>query len=264
MKYTLLFLLVLAACAQQPAAPPKRDDQVVMSVLYMQRAAEYKALCFQAYSLAKVRVAAALRARGGHRLAVVTDLDETALDNSKEEAYLIAHNMTYSDAHFGLWVRREEADAVPGAVEFFNWVNGLKRRVDIFYISNRQDSLMVPTWHNLQKLGFPQTTDTSHVMLALPGEHSKHRRREWIRAQGDTIVALLGDNLTDFEDGFDGLAKDSAARTALVLQKQARFGDDYIVFPNAIYGDWEGALYQGHYTDIDTEKAERIRLLRSW
>lgn len=272
MKYTFLLLPLLAACSQPAAPPVKRDDQAVLSVLYMQRAAEYKALCFQAYNIAAMRVSAALRAQNiakdKRRLAIVTDLDETALDNSKNEAWLIVHGETFSEPQWAAWVRREEADAVPGAVDFFNWVGGLrdkmKRPVEIFYVSNRQDSLMIPTWRNMQKLGFPQTADTGHLMLAVPGEHSKHRRRRWIREQGDTVVVLLGDNLTDFDDGYDGLTRDSAARTALVVKQQALFGDRYIAFPNAIYGDWEGALYQGHYTNIDTEKAERMRLLRTW
>ncbi|HTJ11357.1 MAG TPA: 5'-nucleotidase, lipoprotein e(P4) family [Dinghuibacter sp.] len=273
MKYTILLLLVFAACAQPPTAPPaKRDDQVVMSVLYMQRAAEYKALCLQAYNIASMRISSALRAQNTtkdkRRLAIVTDLDETALDNSKNEAWLITHGMTYTDTQWVTWVRRAEADAVPGAVDFFRWVNGLrdklKRPIDIFYVSNRQDSLVEPTRRNMAALGFPGTTDTSHLLLAMPGEKSKHRRRQWIAERGDTVITLLGDNLTDFDDGYDGLPRDSAARTALVMRQESRFGERYIVFPNAIYGDWEGALYQGRYTDIDTEKAERLRLLRTW
>ncbi|HSU27408.1 MAG TPA: HAD family acid phosphatase, partial [Chitinophagaceae bacterium] len=49
--------------------------------LYQQRAAEYHALCLQAYNLATQRVNEILKTRTSAKpMAVITDIDETVLD----------------------------------------------------------------------------------------------------------------------------------------------------------------------------------------
>ena len=57
------------------------DIEGLLGILYQQNAAEYKALCYQAYNTARQTVDKASKT-GEKNLAVITDLDETALDNS--------------------------------------------------------------------------------------------------------------------------------------------------------------------------------------
>jgi 5'-nucleotidase (lipoprotein e(P4) family) len=101
-------MLLLAACgsnntstsANSPDSSTKKGDaEVVMPVLYQQQAAEYRALCLQAYNIAKERVNQYKTVKTDKdSLAIITDLDETALDNSANEAQLFLDSMTYSSA----------------------------------------------------------------------------------------------------------------------------------------------------------------------
>src|SRR5882762_5770579 len=55
--------------------------------MWQQKAAEYKALCYQAYNLAKLRLDIILLQQHSKPLAIVTDIDETVLDNSPYEIH---------------------------------------------------------------------------------------------------------------------------------------------------------------------------------
>src|ERR1700760_1478984 len=85
----------------------KKDDQLIMALLYQQRAAEYRALCFQCYNIAKQRVKEAIQNsaeyKSGKPFAVVTDLDETAIDNSANEAWLYVNDSAYNPAENLQW-----------------------------------------------------------------------------------------------------------------------------------------------------------------
>jgi 5'-nucleotidase (lipoprotein e(P4) family) len=188
--------------------------------------------------------------------AVITDLDETALDNSADEAQLILDSTTYTQKSFDEWARAEKAKAVPGSVAFFNFVNGLNARlhkkIDIYYVSNRDSALTQVTMENMAQLGYPQLT-RSHFLFQTDRHHpSKEGRRQQIE-KNHTVILLLGDNLIDLDSTFDSHHHlTEGERRHRVDSLADYFGDKYIVFPNAIYGDWEGALYNYHYPPLDT------------
>lgn len=50
------------------------------------------------------------------------------------------------------------------------------------------------------------------------------------------VVMLLGDQMTDFTDDFDNGTADAPARKAQVTEAAGKFGTEWIVFPNAVYG----------------------------
>ncbi|HUB60182.1 MAG TPA: HAD family acid phosphatase [Puia sp.] len=263
------FILVLlaAACgggslsgAQQAgaetgdsSASAKRmgDKEIVMALLYQQRAAEYRALCYQCYGLAKQRVEDALRDTKHYTdkpFAVITDLDETALDNSRNEAWLYLDDSAYQPSEFNDWSQYGQAWAVPGSVDFFNWVNNKRdargRKITIFYISNRKGSTPIidSTMEQMRHLNFPQIIDTQFMFKG--NTNSKQPRRDSV-AKYHNIIVLLGDNLIDLSASFDSLSIDSAERMRRVERIRDSIGKQYIVFPNAEYGDWEEALYPG-------------------
>src|SRR5580704_17832580 len=83
---------------QQTQVPAVNSDrQSILGLVYQQQAAEYRALCFQGYNLARRKVEESIRSRKKNDLplAVITDLDETALDNSPYDVYLYQHDSTY-------------------------------------------------------------------------------------------------------------------------------------------------------------------------
>jgi 5'-nucleotidase (lipoprotein e(P4) family) len=252
MKQFFLSLLLLGvcmvSCTDRPSgsASAKRDEEIVMPILYQQRAAEYRALCFQAYNIARRKIDAAVANRKykGKPFAIITDLDETALDNSASAAWLYAHDSAVNFAFLTDWWLKGIADSVPGSVSFFNYA--FSQKIDIYYISNRSatDTVIRATMRNMNKLGFPLTADSDfkHFLFLAPGtpKNSKEPRRELVEAK-DSVILLLGDNLIDLDAAFDSVSMN--VRRQEVDRLNARWGDRYIVFPNSVYGDWENVLY---------------------
>jgi len=142
---------------------------------------------------------------------------------------------------------------VPGAVAFLNYA--AQRGVKTFYITNRRQPEKAGTMKNLISAGFPGVSEET-VVIRETSSSSKETRREKVRA-GYRIVMLVGDNLNDFSDDFSG--KSIADRSAQVDREQTQFGAQYIVIPNPMYGDWEGAVYGNASNLSETEKYERRR-----
>lgn len=248
---------------------PVKDQETVMALLYQQRAAEYKALCLQAYHLAALKVEAALRHevldKDDKPLAVVTDLDETVLDNSVFQVNFYRTQKPVKFEDLLQWWKQEQADTVPGSVEFFQYVDNLKdskgRKIDIYYISNRDTSVVTNAINNMSRFRFPQLND-SNFKFARPMESSKERRRQEV-LQNHRIIVLLGDNLGDHDQAFDDPQASSEDRSNRVDQLHDKWGDLYVVLPNAVYGGWETALYsqfrQTHNGRSPATPAEKIQ-----
>jgi 5'-nucleotidase (lipoprotein e(P4) family) len=227
------------------AEPPGGDKESVLAILYQQRAAEYAALCLQAYNLAKRKVDAAIAnpelTEGDLPLAVITDLDETALDNSANEVRQFLKDSLYDPTEFNRWIQTMQADTVPGSTEFFNYVDSLSqhgpKKIDIYYISNRDASMVSYTMTNMKNIGFPQCDDSSHFKFKSISSSKETRRQEVLKDH--QVVVLLGDNLIDLDVHFDGYQQTPDQRRGQVYNLKDKWGDLYIVFPNADYGDWE-------------------------
>lgn len=249
---------------QKPGPAPEtsskaNDEESVMSVLFQQQSAEYRALCLQAYHFAKLRVDHALAEKSIMPEAVITDLDETALDNGPEYAWMYRHNTTFDPKQWDEWCKMEKADSVPGSVSFFKYADS--RKVMIYYVSNRDTAQLEATMENMKKLGFPQV-EKSHFLLKETKESSKEGRRKAI-AENHKIILLLGDNLSDFAAVYEHLPVQE--RKHAVDEAAALWGEKFVVFPNAIYGDWENALYEyKHGLNITQKDSLRISRLESY
>ena len=94
-------------------------------------------------------------------------------------------------------------------------------------------------------------------------ERSKKERRNKV-LEDHRIVLLMGDNLGDFDDLFEG-ATSVSVRNGMVDKKHLDFGKRFIVLPNPMYGDWEGAIYKGRYNlSEERKKALRKKALRDY
>lgn len=209
--------------------------------LYTQHAGEYRALCFQAYQLAKMRLDVLLTRQTFRPIAIVTDIDETILDNSPYSAGRALEGKEYSDESWKVWTDKASADTVPGGASFFKYA--ASRGVTIYYISNRKTNEATATLKNLKSFGFP-FADNEHLLLKSTTS-SKADRRNGVSKKFE-IVMLLGDNLADFADVFEG-HKSTAERNAVVDSLRVQFGDKFIMLPNAMYGDWQNALINYQY-----------------
>jgi 5'-nucleotidase (lipoprotein e(P4) family) len=258
---TILFicLLLLPVNLSAQTATPSMSRQSgtdteyqVGAILWTQSSAEYRALAYQAFSLARLRLDQAVAKRGSKPPAVVVDIDETVLDNSRFQAELILRDVAYTAEAWKQWCDRAEAGAVPGAVEFLNYA--FRHGVHVFYITNRRQPEKAGTVANLKKLGFPDVREDT-VMVREGGTPSKESRRQSVSARY-RIVLLVGDNLNDFNDDFSG--KSVAERKAQVDRERAEFGSRFIVVPNPMYGDWEGAIY-GNQSGINDSDRRAMR-----
>ncbi|XJZ28067.1 5'-nucleotidase, lipoprotein e(P4) family [Bacillota bacterium Lsc_1132] len=245
------FTLYQSKINAEPITKPtvNLQEQNTMSVLWFQSSGEAKALYYQGYNLAKMRLDELLKKKPKNSLrkpAIVLDIDETIVDNSPNLARNIKTGKG-NPVNWNKWIDRAEAKPLPGAVEFLTYVNA--KGVEIFYISNREEAQKAATIRNLKRIGAPQA-DAQHVLLQQPDEEGKETRRQQV-AKKYEILLLFGDNLGDFS-GFDNLS--ASGRIQAVERKKAEFGKKLIVFPNPMYGDWEGAIYNYDYSISDVEK----------
>lgn len=259
----LILVVVLFTCssalAQTPGTSMGRqvtadNEYQVAAILWQQSSAEYRALAYQTFSLAQFRLDQVLRqkkVRGLKPPAVVVDVDETVLDNSRFQAELILRGVPYTSANWQAWCDRAEAGAIPGAVEFMKYA--ASRGVRLFYITNRRQGEKAGTMTNLKKMGFPDVSDET-VMIREQGS-SKEARRDKVRAKY-SIALMIGDNLNDFGDVF--AEKSIADRSAEVDRLRAEFGTRLIVLPNPMYGDWENAVYK-HQSNLTEEQRAALR-----
>lgn len=206
--------------------------------LYQQRAAEYKALCFQAYNIARLRLDEALKAREGKKpLAVVTDIDETLLDNSPYDAMRAINNQEFDLKAWKVWTAQGIADTVPGAPSFFKYA--ASKGVTVFYITNRDEDEREGTTKNLKRYGLPYA-DQQHIILR-SSTSSKEERRQAV-LKNYHIVLFCGDNLPDFDSAYDNKPAQES-RNAATEKLKRYFGNQYIVIPNPAYGDFENAIF---------------------
>ncbi len=224
------------------------NRHLMMAVLYQQRAAECKALYFQAFNIAQMMLDLDLNKKEikGKR-AIIVDIDETILDNSPFEGKMITKNGKFPD-DWNQWVELAKAKAVPGAVDFLNYA--AKKGAEVFYITNRTQS--EATIRNLKDQKFPMA-DTIHLMVKKGSENSKEIRRKKVM-ENYHVVLLMGDNLSDFAEVFDVNTPENRESKTNVFRKE--FGRRFIVLPNAMYGDWERAMYENSPNHSKKEKAE--------
>ena len=224
------------------------NEHIVMAVMFQQTAAEYRALCYQAYNLAHFMLD---RDLGNKKInlprCVVLDIDETVLDNSPYEAKCILKRIVYPQK-WPEWIAQASAKPIPGALNFLKYARA--NGVEVYYVTNRKENERESTTLNLKNAGFA-TVDSIHLLMRADIS-SKEIRRAKIK-DSRHISLLFGDNLADFSDAFDGKLS-VQDRFSAVDRLKKEFGTRFIVLPNPMYGDWEGAVYNGDFSLNDSIK----------
>ena len=251
---------VTVSTAQQGVAKQGNADTQYQAgaTLFMQKAAEYRALAYQAYNLARCQLDADFEKKNVKKLpknerkkprAVMVDIDETVLDNSPNQAFQVSSRTAFNNKDWFMWVEMRKAKAIPGAVDFVNYADS--KGVKVFFVSNRNEVERQATIENLKGVGVRNVSDEN--VLLKTKESSKEERRHFI-LQKYRIALSIGDNLDDHSMVFE--KKSVMDRFAETDRAKALFGTQYIMLPNAMYGTWESAIYEyGRLSD--TEKAEK-------
>lgn len=134
-----------ASCAVQEHA---------MGLRWQQQSAEAQALQSQTYRIAAERLEEKVKHATSENLAIITDLDETAIDNTELLARDISacHDYSVWDT-WDHWERKGSPSAIPGATDFFHAADQLG--VSIYYLSDRTEENFDATIASLKSLGFP-------------------------------------------------------------------------------------------------------------
>lgn len=255
--YVSIFTLALSCSndserneTRQAEAQALLMEQSVMALNWMQQSGEYRALAYQAFNAARTAFNTA-KIPTGKKKAVIVDLDETMIDNSAEGAGRVISKKGYSKEAWTAWCKAEKAKAVPGAVEFANYITAQGGKV--FYISNRnKDTEYQFTVNNLKALGFPAVDETS--VFLKNKDKKKTSRFEEVDKQGYYVTVFIGDNLDDFEFTNETYGQLNDKRRDVVDKNKEAFGIRYVLLPNPIYGNWEGGLEKDYYKSSPEEK----------
>ncbi|WP_108259723.1 5'-nucleotidase, lipoprotein e(P4) family [Mangrovicoccus ximenensis] len=273
--------LALAAALALPAAAPVLAQEAVPqndlmnATVWMETSVEYKATVMQLYKMAQAQLDAALadsawtavpdkQGEGYEDLpvAIISDLDETMLDNGNYQASLVVRGTSYSSSEWADYVESQTSGAVPGAVDFANYADG--KGVKVFYVSNRKEPGKEATIANMEALGFPMGGNVDTVLLRGGKEEwgsAKENRIAHV-AENYRVVLLMGDNFGDFSDAADGSLEE---RDAALEAAMDHFGHDWIVFPNPEYGSWESATFGGDWSlSGDARRRMKIDAMEAW
>ena len=194
------------------------------------------------------------------RPAIIIDIDETVLDNSPFQAWLVQEGRSFSAPVWREWAELAKAEAVPGALDFLTRVD--EAGVEIFYVTNRRESLEAATRANLDALGFPLSESGDHVLTR--GENGwtgdKTARRQHV-ADSHRILMLLGDDLNDFTAA---RIPNPESRRELSRQFLNRFGRQWFLLPNPMTGTWEAALFERAGERLSREDNSNLILSRKY
>ena len=236
------------------------NEYKVQAQVWTQNSAEYRALCFQAFNTAKINIDSYLSSEKKYNrpLAIITDVDETVLDNSPYDGRLILEDVSYDRESWVEWGNLEIAEAIPGSLEFLSYA--YEKGIQVFYVSNRYSEQLESTVNNLKRLGFPNVSEST--VLLRSDSRSKSERRNSI-SDGHEVIMLIGDNLSDFNDEFE--VKISEERINYTNQMKDNFGTKLIVLPNPNYGDWESnGLFGGESFDNIEKDSIRKSNIKSY
>lgn len=265
MKRVLMAVLVcgglFTGCAH------RMTNELLDGILWVQTSGEYEAVTTQVFRTAAARLEEALADPAWSALAeetpgpvvglppaIIVDLDETILDNSPFEARLVADNIDYSSDLWEEWVEKGSAQAIPGAQEFLDFAQS--KGVEVFYVTNRDAKSEEATRRNLRLLGLPASQDRDTVLMnGEKGWGSDKSSRRLTVAEDFRVLLLLGDDLNDFVSGAQ--ADEPESRRQLARKYSDRWGRQWHVLPNPLYGSWEASLYGRDFGLPDKEKLRR-------
>ncbi|MTI22584.1 5'-nucleotidase, lipoprotein e(P4) family [Fulvivirga sp. RKSG066] len=247
-------LTALAAC-QQTAKQEKTDYEAEIAkelggaVLWYQTSAEMHLSYLQAYRYAQLLLDEKLSQGEVENPAVVLDIDETVLDNSPYQGRLLEEGKLYASESWMDWTKRGKAKALPGVKKFV--VYAKEKGVEVIYISNRSVKVLGPTIQNLKDEGFPNA-DSAYVFLK--EETSDKTNRRATVSDDYNILVFVGDNLTDYSQLYADRDEDWGKQ--LVEKNKEELLNNFVMLPNPMYGEWEGAVYRHDYKQPDSVKLE--------
>ena len=159
--------------------------------------------------VAQARAWVERRAARGDKLAMALDVDETALSSlpsMRANDYGVISrgpcDLPAGPCGFGTWIEMAQAEAIAPVLGLARLAR--ERGVAVFFIADRPERARVPTERNLKAAGYEWTglvlkPDGAITQSAMD---FKAPARKKIVDDGYTIIANVGDQVSDLEGGF--------------------------------------------------------------
>ena len=255
----MISALALALVQAQPQSVA-RVPEPPSSMQWLYGSGEGAAASLQAYRALRAHALAAMRGRPRDSVvlapgttidaprfipcankprAVVLDIDETALQNLGYERALALAGKTSDGRLLDVWQKapRREAAAMPGAVAALNALRA--RGLAVIFNSNRDRADAAATAQTLVWAGLGPAVPGKTLLMRgdVDGKGGKDGRRSYIGARY-CVVAMAGDQLADFADGFND-------KRLSPLQRRERastgalgnlWGNGWFMLSNPVYG----------------------------
>lgn len=268
-RQTLLFVVAafLLACAVSctrdsgPVEPEASEEEPHGGIRWVLSAAEFDALCLQAYRVAGDFLQPALADKTWSALpdqenaeelppAVILDVDETVVSNA---AFQAAFEPPFTNAKLDKWNETGVARAIPGVVEFVRLARDAG--VELFFVTNRPceekggTDAACPqkdvTLQDLAEIGIE--TDADHLMLA--NERPEWDREKVVRrnliAETHRVIMLIGDDLSDFIPCVRSSPRSPCteratreSRDSATYEYRRYWGAGWFILPNPMHGSW--------------------------
>jgi acid phosphatase len=268
----VVLAMLSAGVARAQEVPP---NDGLLATLWMQRSVEYKANALTVFALAKIRLDQALAdkswtAAPGEQKgdfanlppAVILDVDETVLDNSLYQAWMVKNNQTFSTKTWNEFCAAQVSLGIPGAVDFTKYADS--KGVKVFYISNRDATTEKDTRANMEKLGFPMGGNVDTFLM-------QNEQKEWGSAKSSRravvtkdyrVLLNMGDNFGDFDDRY---RSSEADRVKAFESDMAYWGKQWLMLPNPTYGSFDSATYGHDFKKPQTEQRKaKWDVIETW
>lgn len=205
----LALALFAAACASAPpgapAVPSLADAkrQVNDYVASGRDQADLAAVVDQASTYLESR------SRRGGKLAIVMDIDETALSNlpslrANDYGFIVGGPCELPAGPCGLvaWLRLAQAEAIKPVLALTRLAR--ERGVAVFFLTGRPERLREATERNLKAAGYEWTGVIlkPDALTTKSAAEFKAPERKKLVDQGYTIVVNIGDQMSDLDGGF--------------------------------------------------------------
>ena len=200
-----------------------KNQKLPNDIRWVVNSDEYKLLCNQIYNEAILTLDDIVKQSSNLKsAAIIIDLDETVLDNSKYQVENFFKGESFNMKSWAKWVNRAEADLVPGVVRFIESIR--KHNIQIVFISNRMHERLDATVENLKNLNIFDEGDI--FLLRLDKSDKKHIRRNEVITGSNrmeqygsfNIIMSVGDAMGDFDLENTDIKN--------------------IILPNPMYGKW--------------------------
>jgi 5'-nucleotidase (lipoprotein e(P4) family) len=250
-------------------------SDLLLATLWTQTSVEFKGNALTVYALARIRLdqaladktwtAAPAEQKGDFANlppALILDVDETVLDNSPYQVWMMRNGKTFSVKTWNEFCDAQISRPIPGALEFTKYADS--KGVKVFYITNRGVEVEKSTRENMEKLGFPMggNVDTFLMQNEKPGWGSAKGTRRAVIAKDYRVVLNFGDNFGDFDDRYRASLPD---RLKAFEENKERWGREWLVLANPTYGSFDTSPYGSDFKkSVEEQRKAKWEALEGW